>query len=164
MNVKKKPDIDMKNLGRNPFIVNSEIKARSLNLGKKVIIQTDEGINLPAGSVNSLQVIEEQIYTKLYHDTDFRDICLRLNERGLKLVMYILYQLPANDDYIWINNVHFQDKCGYNKKTDYVEAVMELIRYGIITTTIYDDVYFINPLIFFCGNRLKKYPDNIKIR
>lgn len=163
MNVKKKPKIVQQDMGKNPFIVNQFIKARTFGKDKHYTIQTDEGVNLITGSLKTEMVLEEQSYTKIYHDVDFRDIMLRLKEKGLKLLIYIMYQINSNEDYIWINNTHFQQQTGYTKP-EYKEAVTELIRYSIITTTIYQEVYFINPMIFFSGNRLKKYPDNIQLR
>lgn len=163
MNVKRKPDIIIANMGKNPFIVNEMIKARSFQKEKHYTIQTDDGINLITGDLKESLLVEEQSCTKVFHDVDYRDIILRLDEYGLKLMFYIMYQINPNEDYIWINNVHYQ-KCTNLTKKQYVEGVQSLVRYSIITTTIYPEVYFINPMIFFSGNRLKKYPDNIKVR
>lgn len=163
MNTKKKPFINEEDMGKNPFIVNQVIKARTFAKDNHYTIQSDEGINLVTGSLKESLILEEQSYTKIYHDVDYRDILLRLKEKGLKLFLYITYQITSNEDYIWINNVHYQNITKYTKQ-DYLEGVKELVRYSIITTTIYPEVYFINPMIFFSGNRLKKYPDNIKIR
>jgi hypothetical protein len=163
MNVKRKPDIIPENMGKNPFIVNEMIKARSFQKDKHFIMQTNDGVNYVSGDLKESMLVEEQSCTKLYHDTDYRNIILKLDSKALRLFMFIMYQINPNEDYIWINNTLYQNQSS-STKSEYLEGLNYLIRYSIITTTIYPEVYFINPMIFFSGNRLKKYPDNIKVR
>lgn len=163
MNIKRKPNIIPANMGKNPFIVNEIIKARSFSKEKHYTIQTDDKINLVTGNLKEIMLVEEQHCTKLFHDVDYRNIILKLDENGMRLFLYIMYQINPNEDYVWINNTHYQSLTNVSKK-QYLEGIQNLIRYSIITTTIYQEVYFINPMIFFSGNRLKKYPDNIKVR
>jgi hypothetical protein len=164
MNKKKKPEIDEKRMGMNPFITNISLKGRTFDKEEQIIIQVEEGMNIPSGTFKNKLVVEEQSCTKLWHDTDFRNIILLLSYNALRLFNYIQYTLKPNIDYIWINSRLFQDTCKINKKQEYIDAVEELIRFGVITTTIYPDTYWINPLIIFSGNRLKKYPENVIIR
>lgn len=164
MNKKIKPEIDKIKLGTNPFIVNQVIKARSFNREEHLLVKQSEGINLPFGEVKTAMLVEEQKYTKVYHDVDFRDILLLLDEYPLKLVLFIMYQINVNEDYVWINSRLFQDKTKLRDKRDYITALETLIRYGVLSPTIYKDVYWINPLIFFAGNRLHKYPNHLSIR
>lgn len=166
MNTKKKPDIQKSDMAANPFIANQIIKARAFNKEEHYVIQVDDGVNLINGTIKNYNLVEEQKSTKIYHDVSYRDLLFTLKERPLKLLLYIMYQIEPNEDYIWINNVHFQDHVKCNKK-DYREAVESLIDSSVLACCKYSkfsEVYYINPLIFFCGNRLKKYPDNVKIR
>lgn len=163
MNIKRKPDIDVIKMGKNPFIVNEIIKARSFSKDKHYTIQTEDGINCVTGQLKESMLVEEQTCTKIYHDTDYRNIIMTLDGEALRLLKYIEYTINSNEDYIWINNLLYQS-CTGKPKSQYIKSVQELVRYSIITTTIYPEVYFINPMIFFAGNRLKKYPDNIKVR
>lgn len=164
MNKKTKPTIDSAKLGTNPFIVNQVIKARSFDKSSHVLIKTDEGINLPVGDIKTAMLVEEQTFTRVFHDVDFRNILLLLDELPLKLVLFVIYQIIPSEDYIWINSRLFQDKTKTRDKRDYIAALETLIRYGVLSPTIYKDVYWINPLIFFAGNRLQKYPNNLKVR
>lgn len=164
MNKKIKPEINEKKLGFNPFMTNITLKGRMLDKEENIIIQSDKGVGVPVGTFKSTIVIEEQSFTKIWHDTDFRNIILKLDEVSLKLFIFIQYQLEPNKDYIWINSRLFQDTACVKHKSEYIEAMEKLVRYSIVTTTIYPDVYWINPLILFSGNRLKKYPDNLKLR
>lgn len=158
MNVKKKPDVDKSQLGINPFIINELIKVRSFNSKKDMeIANNNESINV---SLNQKILVEYKTATKLFHDVDYRNIILRLNGNALKLFIFISYQLDVNEDYLWINRSLFMKTTTLSKK-DLNKAIDDLIRYGLITYTKYTDVYFINPLIFFSGDRLKKYPDNL---
>jgi hypothetical protein len=164
MNSVKKPFIDKDSMGKNPFIANQIIKARQINRGKTIIIETNEGINMPIGELQDVNIVEEQSYTKLFHDVDFRDRLLQLKENELKLAIHIMYQIIPNEDFIWINIPLFMRKSQIRDRRLYQLALEGLIRYALLTPTTYKDTYWINPLIFFSGNRLKKYTDNIKLR
>lgn len=161
MNIKKKPDIDKLQIGINPFIINELIKVRSFKKRKDMELSSDDKNQTLNASIEEKILIEYKTSTKIYHDTDYRNIILRLNGNALKLFLFISYQLEVNEDYLWINNSLFMKSTTLSKK-DYLKAVDDLIRYGIITYTKYSEVYFINPLIFFSGDRLKKYPNNLK--
>jgi len=164
MNKKKRPEIDTENMGKNPFMANAVIKARAWDKETFILIKTEEGINIPTGKVNNSLLVEEQTFTKVYHDVDFRDRLLLLDEYSLKLATFIIYQLNPNEDFIWINSSLFMSKTKLRDSRIYELAVQSLIRYDIITPTMYKDTYWINPLIFFSGNRLKKYTNNVKVR
>ena len=165
MNKKKKPDFDIEKMGKNPFITNITLTGRCFDKEEQIVIQVDEGINIPSGSFKTKLVVEEQSCTKIWHDTTFRDILLGLKSIvSYKLFIHITHTIKPNEDFVWINSRLFQDKAGVVKKSDYINAVEELVRYGMITTTIYPDTYWINPLVIFSGNRLRKYPEHIKLR
>ena len=68
---------------------------------------------------------------------------------------------PGKDN-IFINYERYCNEfnVAYNTCT---EAVTDLIKAGLITPTLIKRVYWINPLFLFTGNRIKKYPDSVKI-
>lgn len=158
MNIKKKPDIDKIAIGTNPFMVNSMIKVRTFTKSKNLNMQSPDKIL--TANLDEKIVVEYKTNTKIFHDTDYRNILLRINGNALKLFLFISYQIETNEDYIWLNSSLFSKSTGLSKK-DMMKAVNDLIKHGIITTTIYKDTYFINPLIMFSGDRLKKYPNNL---
>jgi hypothetical protein len=46
---------------------------------------------------------------------------------------------------------------------EYKKALEELVRYALLAQTVIQGVYWFNPDFFFRGDRLKKYPKNIKL-
>ena len=161
MNKKRKPEIDKALIGINPFIVNELIKVRSFKKKQEMNLSSYDKNQTLNASIEEKVLIEYETNTKLFHDTEYRNIILKLNGNALKLFLFISYEVKTNEDYLWINSSLFMKTTTLSKK-DFTKAVDDLIRYGIITYTKYPEVYFINPLIFFSGDRLKKYPDNLK--
>lgn len=163
MNTRRKPVIDPSRLF-NPFINDQEsIKGRSWVTNKRVFTTDQEGNNLQIGSIANESEIEDQTYTRIYQDADYRQFILNLSYPATKLYVYLTFKLPRNQDYLWINTILFKRESSLDDD-QYLLAVEELERYGVIAYTIYKDVYYINPLIFYCGNRLKKYTAHVKMR
>lgn len=163
-NVKKKPDIDLEKMGNNPFMLNIQIKAKEFDKDEYLIVENSDGVNIPRGIVKNKVLFEDSSSTKIYHDKDFRKIILNLSYNALRLCKFIEYQLKPSEDFIWINNTMFMKETNIRKLSIYQESLEELIRYGVLSPTIYDSVYWTNSLIMFSGNRLRKYPENIKLR
>ncbi len=49
-------------------------------------------------------------------------------------------------------------RAGIKSENTYKAGIDELVRYGFVVNTVLKSVYWINPAVFFCGNRLNKYP------
>jgi hypothetical protein len=159
----KRPDIDPKRMGLNPFMTNVFIKARAFDTNKHTLVRTEDDVIIKTGTLSDKITVEEQSFTKVFHDTDYRNIILQLPEEGLRLYNYIIYQLDSNEDYLWLNESNYKIAANTSIRV-FRDGVDQLNRYGVICPTLYKDVYYINPMIFFCGNRLKKFPNNIKLR
>ena len=74
-----------------------------------------------------------------------------------------MYRIKRNQDYIKIDKTAYLKENNINSINTYKAAIKELQINLIICPTIIKDHYFINPCIFFAGNRIKNYPENVVI-
>lgn len=166
-----KKNFDESKLTQNPFMVNPPIaggipiRARSFNKTDKLILESVEGIYLPAGKLNETVLVEDEVFTKVYHDVKYRDIILNLSHDALRLWTYITYDITSNKDFYWMNMTFITRHLRLRSSFELKQIIdNELVRYAFITPTQFPNVYWINPAILFCGNRMKKYPQNVVVR
>jgi len=163
---KKKPNIDASKLTTNPFALNPDfiIKAHDVETSTAIIATKDlsDGVITKSPSfLKSTFLAERDTFTKVYSASSHRKRIMSLTPRALSLFMFITYELDAGIDWIWINKERYLVESNTSLNT-YKSAIEDLLRYGVITPTMYFDTYWINPMLIFAGNRLKKYPDNIQ--
>lgn len=161
---KKQPVFEESALGLNPFMVNEKIKARKTTKEEEALLKFEGGIYLRAGTMAPEQLFEERPYAKVFEDVDYRDIVLRLPYEALRLYTFIQYQIRNNKDWIWLNYALFKRVTGLRKDSEVDSAVDALERYGFISSTKFDRVCWVNSMIFFKGNRLKKYALNVEFK
>ena len=152
----KKPKFDVKTLGVNPC-VNSGfvIPVNKLEFVDQYKLEAD-GTFLP------LKLEVEAIpYSKIYVTSDRRLIISNLSPSTKELFLWILYEIESGKDYLWINKDRFMLE-NHTSLNTYKKALDELIRYALLAFTVVKDVYWINPDFFFKGDRVSKYPKNIK--
>ena len=85
---------------------------------------------------------------------------MALSSRARDLFLWITYELDSGKDFLWINKVRYMKECTVSLNT-YKESILDLTTAGVITPTVYHDTYWINPLFFFNGDRIKKYQDKL---
>lgn len=163
---KIKPDFTPDSLGQNPFTYSPEfiVKVREVEAEQEFVHRDSikEGVLTKAPvKFKSPYVVEQQIYTKIYRSKDLRKIEMGCSPRAVHLLRFIEYTINPGDDFIWINKDMYMSESDCTRNT-YQGAIDELMRYGLIYMTPYTDVYWINPQFLFCGNRIKKYPNNLK--
>lgn len=101
---------------------------------------------------------------RIYHCEGSKQAVYNLSGCAQRLYLFILYNLKAGKDWFQINQEHYMSQNGIKSATTFKEARGELIRYNFIIPTIYKSVVWINPNLFFSGNRLKKYPSKIEVK
>lgn len=151
----------------NPFIVEQKIDV----LIKKSNKTTVNLSNIPTGdeithnpdiiSIESQFMIDKAHKVNLYMTPELRVIYMRLSEVSHKLLRYVEGILRYNEDIVHINVSKFMNESLIKSRATYSKGVEELCRYGFITPTLKRNKYWINPIRFFNGDRLKKYSDNL---
>ena len=155
----EKETIDESVLGTNPFSHLLKIDVTKRLDSKAVVKDKETGDEVPAESL-----IEKQKSTKLYLSAESRDSAMNLSAGTQRMLLYIMYSLDTNKDWITIVPKDYQKKAKKGTLNVYKKAIDELVRYSYLTPTLYRYVYWINPALFFSGNRITKYKDNVIIK
>jgi hypothetical protein len=150
-----KPKYDVKTLGINPFSFSLEINVKKLEVPNSYKLK--DGFSLPV--VNELEATP---FTKLFQSPERRIIVSNLSMSAKELILWLMFEIDAGNDSIWINRDRFMLENSTSLNT-YKKALEELVRYALLAQTVIQGVYWFNPDFFFRGDRLKKYPKNIKL-
>lgn len=154
---KKSIEIDEGTLSVSPFSYGIEIRAKRTRDNSKFAIDSD-GVKMP-----DVWLYDAQGRTSLYHSKDCDAVYMLLSPVSLKLLLHIAGRMSAGKDWYKLNKDLFCRLAGVSSHNTYNKAVNELVRYCVIIGTHYKDVYWVNPMFMFNGDRCKKYPNNVKI-
>lgn len=139
----------------NPFTANLQIPIYTKFI--KGQFKKDE-----LGNVITVNVdIEKTASCRLYITPSNRKHITNLSARAKELLMWIMYRVESNKDYLWINKKLYMEEACVKSINTYKDSFRELIKEGIFQFADVKDCYWINPNFFFNGNRVAKYPDNI---
>lgn len=152
-------------LGKNPFEDSLLILASNVS-EDKILHETKDMTENFLVNVSETRkfnwVLERQSYVKLFRSPDTRKRIASLKGNSNKLLFWIMQEILAPNDYLTINIDRCKEECGINHNT-YCSCIEELVHAGFIARTYHKKVYWINPQIFFSGNRIKKYKDNVVV-
>ncbi len=157
MNNLKKPDVSSIADANNP-LAGSDFKIPVHKRTDSKVFINQDGLNLP----NEYEVEAEPI-TKIYKKHDNRKFVARLTTPAKSLYLHLLYEVEYGKDYLWINVSQYMEENLISSINTYKTAVAELVRYNVICPTLVKGVYWINPRLFFCGSRVKKYPKHVVV-
>jgi len=150
----KKPTFTEEDLGVNPFAQSLKIPVNEIEF--KNVYKKEEDMLLPL-----VKEVEKTPITKLYTTSEHRKFTNNLSLRSKELLLWIMYEVKYGEDFLWVNKKRYMEECNISSLNTYKEAIKELIRYGYVGLTVIQDVYWINPLFFFKGDRIAKYPNNV---
>lgn len=151
----KRPNFNEGNLGVNPFVQDLEIKVSVLELRGQYKKDKD-GVYLPAS-----REAENDTSTRVYNSSSRRLKMCKLSTSAKGLLLWLIYEADGGKDYLWLNRVRYQDENGISSPTTYRTAINELIEKGWVSRTKVGGVYWINPALFFNGNRITKFSKNV---
>lgn len=163
---KKKPDFTEKQLGVNPLTENFTLKCRDV-LDTKVYVEIDkitssEGVVMTGKSVKNQYcfTVEQEQFTKVFNKSAYRLHIMSLSPKARDLYLWLIYEIDCGKDYIWVNKERYMEELNVSVNT-INSAIQDLIASIVIVPSAIKDVFWINPLFFFNGNRLEKYKDKI---
>lgn len=154
-------DINAETLGVNPFVKSLKIPVHKMLINgqykvTKELAADGKPIMLPVEVE-----IEAEPFTKVYNDANRRKMMVVLSTRAKELYLWVLYEIEAGKDYLWINKSRYMKENDISSMNTYRNALKELIVQGFLQGTVASDVYWINPSLFFSGSRTNKYPKNV---
>lgn len=144
---KKKPDLDESNVGINPFENNLEVRVRS-GYNKRL--------------KNGVEVKEEweseyDPFTKVYEIKGYKLKMQSLPIRSKEMLLFLIHSIESGQDWIWINREEYMKHNKIGSVNTYSSALKVLCDKGYISRHTKTDVYWINPQVFFKGNRIRKF-------
>lgn len=148
-----KKSVIIKDLGKNPFTSALVIVTVRVNLDS---FKSDGEDMLPA-----TQRLEKDEFCKFYCSSERRLSLNKISLRGKELLLWVLFELKYGEDFIRLNKVRYMRENGISSVNTFKDALKDLIRNGILATTVETDVYWINPFYFFKGNRVNKFKQNV---
>lgn len=154
MNPVNKPNIDKSKIGNNPFIRGLQIKVYNKNIKGLYALNMDT-------YVPETVSLDSARCTKLFISADYRKIVAGLSGKAKSMLLWIMFEIKLNEDYIWINKDRYKEENSVDSHSTYLNAIKELIRYEFLSSTTVKDVYWINPEIFFNGNRARVFTNNL---
>ena len=156
--MKKRQEIDESKLIGNPYISKLVIEATKV-VESGMYINDQNGVPQPVE-----RLIEKQKYAKVFYCTGCKERVYNLSAGAKSLYLYIIYNLKANKDWIHINREWYMSKNGIKSINTNKDAVKELSRYEFLCLNAeYKDLFWINPALFFTGDRIKKFRDRVII-
>lgn len=155
-------DIKPEDLGKNPFLLSLVVPLHKVPFQGYYKKSNEKAADGTSILVQVEVWVDAQPHCKVFNDAQRRKIVTGISGRAKELFLWILYMTASGKDYISINRKTYMKENGINSNTTYVAAVKELVLGGILQRTMADDVYWLNPEIFFCGSRKNSFPENCK--
>lgn len=156
MNKYKKPSYNEKDLGVNPFVSSLVIHVNEIAF--KQNYQKDEDIIVP-----KFGRVEVDVSCRVYISASRRKLMNELSSRAKELLLWVIYEVDPNKDYMWLNKRRYMEESGIASINTFKAALKDLIAKGFICPSTVSGIYWINPAIFYSGNRITSYPKNVEI-
>jgi hypothetical protein len=157
----------------NPFVEDAVTKVQKVTVKKArkvganksaqhIIVSSETGEFEGYAQFMRIVEVDEEQFAKIYI-SEFGAF-YNLNKAAMKVFHYIISNLKRNNDTFLFR----MDKCleftGYKNKGSVFNALTNLVENGIIARAMYNEEYFINPLIMFNGDRIAYTKAYIKKR
>lgn len=159
MSAKYKGITSYDKLEKSPFI--DELFEIEVSARRRIIAGNSPGtmmINATTGEVEANQVfaiqekVDKHTYTKMFGGM-IKEL-FNLSPRGVKVFGYITTITKPNKDVVMFDMEEALEYTLYKKEQSVLHGLEELLNHGIIARTKKHYKYFINPNLFFNGNRL----------
>lgn len=137
----------------NPFlreITYEPVKVLLREVNHKLVIDEDTEMNL----VNKLD-FEADDKLKFYTDNKRKNTCKMLTPSASKLLLFILFKLEKNQDFVKFTIEQAEDFTDFSVNT-ILKYIKELEEHAFIKRKG-REAYWINPRFFFKGNRLEYF-------
>jgi hypothetical protein len=166
---RKKPEFKEEELGINPFLNTLKLKARHYRKSNKLLkldnVKLEDDIVTIGKTITNEDVylVEKHEKVSVYTESALRLHIHGMSSKAKSLLFWIMYEADYGKDYMWINVQRYLLETDSSLNT-YKTALIELNRNAILMPILgLTNMFWINPIFFFKGNRLTKYKSNIEI-
>ncbi len=143
----------------NPFVQNFKLELIQVSKSKKIIDTDDisDGIIMKYETVSKTFMIEKQHKTTVYEIPFIETVLFRndMKSNGRDLLLYIIYNMVDNQDWINLKQDKVTKQMG-NSKPTLISAISQLEDAAIICKKSQSE-YWVNPFYIFKGNRIAYY-------
>lgn len=157
MEKSKKRLSDFPEVTENPFIKNLILPSKI----KTNVIATKNGgviLNTKTGEIDDdtlfiaqRKLLDKEPFVKLFQSQ--LKALFNLSQAGVRVFGYLMEQIRF-DDKVLFDWKECQEFTGYSSSSSISKGLIELLDAGFIAKTPKTNVYFINPQIFFKGDRI----------
>lgn len=123
---------------------------------EKLVIdhETGEAYTMKKVPKNHQHQHDSKVYVKLFQDGS--DKLLSLPHAALKILIYGMCSVRPLADIVYLNVDDCMVRCGFKSATSYRDGIKALIEANILARKVGSTMeYWVNPNIFFNGNRLR---------
>jgi hypothetical protein len=150
----------------NPFMdqVMMHIKEKNAKIGNLrspgTYIDNDGVEHQTSNAIYTRKMVDSQQFVKLY--TGNIKVMFDLTKTGIRIFGYFLAKATKSNEKAYFNQAECMDFCSYTSKKTVYNGLSELLDKGIIARTENSNEYFINPALFFNGDRMIIVNDYVK--
>lgn len=165
-----KPKFDEDEIGVSPFRTGFKITVFQNNSTSKSIDLEDlkvgeDTVTIGTTTTNEkVFLLESEHKTQVYTNSDSRKFIAALSLKAKSLYLWLIYDIEYSKEYVWINVVRYMKENNVSANT-YRDSMKELVKKGIIYPIFeLSNMFWVNPRLFFKGNRIKTFKEHLKIR
>lgn len=145
--------------GLNPLVVDDNLRL-SVNVITDSKLLTFDGQHL----LPSEYKVSRDEFVRIFTAAHNRKLIASLGNSAKSLYLHVLYSLESGKDWIKLNGARYMAENSVGSINTYKSALSELVQLNILREiSDHKGVYWINPRLFFCGSRIKKYPDSVVV-
>lgn len=145
---------------KNPFWNPYEVKvgARKVTIAGGFVTNASTGESVQHAGIHRVEFVDEDKFVKLF--TQNLKIFFDLSPSSQKVLQFVLQTLQKNlnADGIWLPWFDIEDYSNENNlkisRTSYQRALKEMLEKGFIAESERPNFYWINPHLFFNGDRM----------
>lgn len=147
---------ELETYSSNPFLPNLLIpkKAKNVILAKsdKMLVSKDDSTVSEALFLSKRMTLDKDDFIKVFHSQ--LQIMFDLSKTALKVFGYIASITKMHDDRVIFEKGECTKYTGYRSNETIYRALTELVSAEFIAKTNNPNVFYINPQVFFKGDRL----------
>jgi hypothetical protein len=116
--------------------------------------ETGEMFTMKRVPKSQLHQHDGKVYVKLFQDA--QEVLMKLPHASVKILIYAMCKVRPLSELVYLNGDDCVANCGFKSITSYREGIKALIEHKVLARKVGSTMeYWINPNIFFNGNRLR---------